>query len=75
MKSRLLFAAAMALVIGATCNAQDPVKDTEKAAHDAANATEKAAKKTAHATEKAADAAGTETKRRPKPLPTPPAKP
>ena len=54
MKPRFLSAAVIALVIGATCFAQDVVKDTEKAAKDTAHATKKAAKKTSKEVEKGA---------------------
>ena len=54
MKSRFLVTVAMVLMIGATCYAQDVVKDTEKAAKDTANATKKAAKKTGQEVEKGA---------------------
>ena len=54
MKSRFLVTVAMVLMIGATCCAQDPVKDTEKAAADAAHATKKAAKKTGQEVKKGA---------------------
>ena len=59
MKSRLLLTAAMVLIVGATSYAQDPVKDTEKAAQDTAHAAKKAAKKTTQETERAASAVRT----------------
>jgi uncharacterized protein HemX len=61
MKSVLLAAAAV-LIFGAVSYAQDPVKDTEKAAKSTAKATEKAAKKTAEGSEKAADKTADATK-------------